>query len=298
MKAVCAHRPWRAGGSAGPGAARTRRSGRARCGSLSRRRGSTSRTRWRVSASTRRRRSRRASSATRSRARSSRSGTGVDDGEGGGQGDGRNPLRRPGLDGHACPRDQVIPLDDSAQLRAGRGLPGQLRDRLRRTGDHGRASRGRARPDPRRCRRRRDLRDPDRPFPRRRDLRDCLGLKARCDPRAGSGPRDRLSDHGLRAGGQADHDGRGGRSDNGRHRPDELPEGLPRTPRGRPADHVRASEACDRAGAEHAQPGSKSDAHAAGDDALVEEPLDPQREQGRLRAQHARAGRTARDSTG
>ena len=198
----------------------------------------------------------------------------------------------------SVPEGQVIPLARLAQLRAGRSLPGQLLHRLRRTGDHGRASRGRARPDPRRGRRRRNLRNPDRPFPRRRDLRDCLGLKARCDQRAGSGPRDRLSDHGLRAGGQADHGGRGGRRDHGRHRPDELPQGLPRTARGRPADHVRRFRADDRAGAEHPHPGSKSAADANGDHALVEE---PRRSSARTRASSGSTcspGRTARASTG
>ena len=36
----------------------------------------------------------------------------------------------------------MIPLARLAQLRAGRRLPGQLRDRLRRAGDHGRAREG------------------------------------------------------------------------------------------------------------------------------------------------------------
>ena len=51
----------------------------------------------------------------------------------------------------------------AAQLRAGRRLPGQLRHRLRGAGPDGRPARGRPRADPRRRRRSRHLRHPDRP---------------------------------------------------------------------------------------------------------------------------------------
>ena len=50
-----------------------------------------------------------------------------------------------------------------AQLRAGRGVPGQLRHRLRGAGRDGRAQAGRARADPRRRRRGRHRGDADRP---------------------------------------------------------------------------------------------------------------------------------------
>ena len=70
--------------------------------------------------------------------------------------------------------------------------------------------------------------------------------------------------------------------------PDQLPQGLPPAARGRPSDHVRALRGLDRAGAEHPEAARQPDPHAAGDDALVEEPRDDEREQGRLRAQHAR----------
>ena len=44
----------------------------------------------------------------------------------------------------SVPVDQVRAAARRAQLRAGSGLRGQLRDRLRRAGDHGRAEGGRA----------------------------------------------------------------------------------------------------------------------------------------------------------
>ena len=108
----------------------TRRSGPARCGSRSRPRGSTSPTRWPAPASTRTRRRRRAWSATRSRARSSRWGRGS-----------RRQGRRPGHRGHPLRRLRGAGLRArgpgraaarAVQLRAGRRLPGELRDRLRR----------------------------------------------------------------------------------------------------------------------------------------------------------------------
>ena len=63
-----------------------------------------------------------------------------------------------------CPADQVVPAPRAAQLRAGRRVPGQLRDRICRARDDGRDPEGRSGPDPRRRRRRRHLRDPDRPL--------------------------------------------------------------------------------------------------------------------------------------
>ena len=109
--------------------------------------------------------------------------------------------------GHAelvtVPAEQALPLPERAQLRAGRGVPGQLRHRLRGAGRDGRPARGRPGADPRRRRRRRHLRHPDRPQRRRRDLRHRLAVEARRDPRAGRRPPDRLPQPRLRGGGDA-----------------------------------------------------------------------------------------------
>ena len=132
-----ADRPRWARGAARSRSGRTPRSAPARSGSPSGPPGSTSPTRWRASGSTPTRRSRRACSATRSPARSSRSATGSTDFKPGdrvmagtrfgGQASTGQRRRRAGA---AAAR--------AAQLRAGRGLPGQLRDRLRGARGHGR----------------------------------------------------------------------------------------------------------------------------------------------------------------
>ena len=138
-----------------------------------------------------------------------------------------------------------------AQLRAGRRLPGQLRDRLRRAGDHGRAEAGRTGADPCRRRRRRNLRDADREADRRRDLRHRLGLQARRDPRPGRRSPDRLPKPGLRRRGDADHGRRRPRPDHRRGRPDQLSQGLPDPASGRAAGHVRPLGGPDRRQARH-----------------------------------------------
>ena len=158
----------------------------------------------------------------------------------------RDPLRRlrgaghgPGRPGPAAAR--------RAQLRAGRCVPGQLRDRLRGAGDHGRAQAGRAGADPRRGGRRRDRRDPGRQADRRRDLRHRVARQARRDPRPGRRPPDRLPQRGLRRRGDADHRRGRPRPDHGRGRADELSQGLPDPAAGRAPGDVRALGGADRA---------------------------------------------------
>ena len=118
--------------------ARTRRCGPARCGSRSRPRASTSPTRWRASGSIPTRPSSRASSATRSRARSSRWGTGSRRHK-----VGDRVIAGTRFNGQAelvtVPAEPGAPAAEEAVVRGGRGVPGQLRDRLRGAGDHGRA---------------------------------------------------------------------------------------------------------------------------------------------------------------
>ena len=112
--------------------------------------------------STRTRPSRRAWSATRSRATSSRSGEGGD-----GLAVGDRVMAATRFGGYAelvaVAGGQTLPLPDALQLRAGRRVPGQLRDRVgRRCSVMGGLKRGRAGADPRRGRRGRDRGDPDR----------------------------------------------------------------------------------------------------------------------------------------
>ena len=64
---------------------------------------------------------------------------------------GRHPLRRPGRARHRA-RGAGPAAARAAQLRAGRGVPRQLRHRLRGAGRDGQPARGRPRPDPRRRR--------------------------------------------------------------------------------------------------------------------------------------------------
>ena len=112
--------------------------------------------------------------------------------------------------------------------------------------------------------------------------------------------RDRLPDAGLRAGGAEDHRRRGPGRDHGRPRPDLVPQGLPAAAPRRAADHVRALRGAERQRqARHPGRPAEPRPDAAGDDAVVEEPRGDEREQGRLRPQHARTGGIARaTSTG
>ena len=165
--------------------------------------------------------SRRARPAVRGRLRGRRRGRGVGEGvEEHAVGD--RVLAGTRFGGYAelvtVPADQVAPAARRAQLRAGRGLPGQLRDRVRGAGDHGRAEARRAGADPRRRRRGRDRRDPGREGDRRRDLRHGFARQARRDPRPGRRPPDRLPQPGLRRGGDADHRRRRPRPDHRRDR--------------------------------------------------------------------------------
>ena len=88
-------------------------------------------------------------------------GDGVERPQGRRPGDRRHAVQRPGGAGHRA-RGPGPPAAQEALVRGGRGVPGQLRDRLRGAGDHGGPEGGRAGPDPRGGRRRRHLRDPDR----------------------------------------------------------------------------------------------------------------------------------------
>ena len=83
------------------------------------------------------------------------------------------------------------------------------------------------------------------------------------------------------------HGRRGHRRRLRRDRPAELSQGLPAAAPGRAADHVRALRGPDGRQARHPGGAAQPGADAAGDDAVVEEPADHEREQGRLRAQHA-----------
>ena len=70
--------------------------------------------------------------------------------------------------------------------------------------------------------------------------------------------------------------------------PDLLPQGLPPAAPGRAADHVRRSRrAPTREGRSIPATAEEPGEDAAGDDALVEEPVGDEREQRRLRPQHA-----------
>ena len=149
------------------------------------------------------------------------------------------------------PAGQVAPAPRAAELRAGRRVPGQLRHRVCRAGDHGRAEAGRARADPRRGRRRRDRRDPGRQANRRRDLRHGLAVEARGDPRPGRRPPDRLPQRGFRRGGDADHRRGRPRPDHGRGGPDQLPPGLPDPAARGAARDVRALGGADGREARH-----------------------------------------------
>ena len=184
MRAVRDHPPRAAGGASRCRSARIHRSARARSGSRSRRQGSTSPTRWRGSASIRTPRRPRASSATRSAGEVESVGEGVESHK-----VGDRVIAATRFNGQAelvtVPRGAGAAAAQEALVRAGGGVPGQLRDRLRGADHHGRAEGGRPGPDPRRRRWRGDLGDPDRQGRRRRDLRHRLGLQARGDPRAG-----------------------------------------------------------------------------------------------------------------
>ena len=157
----------------------------------------------------------------------------------------------------AVDADQVLPLPEAPQLRAGRGLPGQLRDGLRGADHHGQPARGRPRPDPRGGRRGRHLGDADREERRRRDLRHRLAVEARRDPRAGRRARDRLPQPGLRGRGDAHHRRRGRGRRHRRDRADQLPQGLPRAAPGRARGHVRALRGLERRGPQHPQGGRR-----------------------------------------
>ena len=206
----------------------------------------------------------------------------------------RHPLRRPGRAGHGR-RLAGLAAARGAELRAGSGLPGQLRHRLRGAGRDGRAARGRPGADPRRRGRRRHLGDADRAQRRRRDLRHRLGLQARGDRSSGRSPPDRLPHARLRAGGDADHRRRGSRPGDRRARPDLVPQGLPAAASGRAPGDVRDLGELARGPARHRRDAEGPRGDADGDDALVEEPDDDEREQGRLRPQHAQVvGRRGR----
>ena len=122
--------------------------------------------------------------------------------------------------------DHGVPAAQEVVVRGGRRVPRQLRHRLRGAGDHGRPEEGRAGADPRRGRRRGNRGDAGRSGDRGRDLRHRVGLQARRDPRAGSRARDRLPEHGLRAGGAEDHRRAGAGRGHGCPRPDLVPQGL------------------------------------------------------------------------
>ena len=184
-------------------------------------------------------------------------GDGSRRGEGGGQGHGRNPFRRPGRRWSACPADQVIPLAGSLSYEQGAAFPVNYSTAYVALVMMG------------------GLREGERVLIHA--AAGGVGISATQIARsrgaeifgtASASKHDAIREQGV------DHaidyrtqdfeqevrritGGRGGRRDHGRHRPDELPEGLPRAARGRPADHVRALRGFDRAGAEHPQAGSK-----------------------------------------
>ena len=122
---------------------------------------------------------------------------------------------------------------------------------------------------------------------RRRGLRHRVGGQARRDPLAGRRSPDRLPHAGLRGRGHADHRRRGRGRRHGRDRALELPQELPVPAPGRPAGDVRALRGPDGRAARHPGGAEGPGADAPGDDAVVEEPVDDEREQGRLRPQHA-----------
>ena len=142
-------------------------------------------------ACTRTRRSRRASSATRSPASSSRSAKGSTrsrsaTGSWPGPGSAATPSSCT-----VAERD-VLPLPERLSFEQGAAVPVNYGTAYAGLVLMGGAARGRPGPDPRRRRRRRHLGHADRRRPRRRDLRDRIGLQARRDPRPGRRPRDRL----------------------------------------------------------------------------------------------------------
>ena len=248
---------------------------RARCGSRSRRRGSTSPTRWRGSASTRTRRSRPASLGYEVAGEVESVGEGVESVKAGRPGDGRDPLRRPAPSWSPSPAEQVLPLPTRLSFEQGAAFPvnyatayaalvimGGLREGERvlihaAAGGVGISATQIAR------------------RARRGDLRHRLGVQARRDPRAGRRPPDRLPHPGLRGGGAADHRRRGDRRRLRRasaRRSFRKDYRLLR-PGGRLIMYGLARGSRAARAAEH--PGGRCRslaADAAGDDALVEEP--------------------------
>ena len=175
--------------------------------------------------------SRRAQAALRGRVR----GRGRDRVGGGGgglaqgrrPGDGRHPLQRARPSWSRSPRSRRCRLPSRLSFEEGAAFPVNYATAYAALVIMGGSEGGRAGADPRRRRRRGDRRHPDRARDRRGDLRHRLGVQARCDPRAGRGPPDRLPQPRLRAGGAQDHARRGRRRDHGRARPDLVPQGLP-----------------------------------------------------------------------